>query len=192
VRYATRSGKLDGYVWNEETCGTGNWDGVSASIDVATGISNTYVFYVNDLDDTLHLATSSFEPSGMSITGIVTSTWTGQPVSNAVLTASETSDWTWVTATSASNGAYAITSIPTGRYTVVVKATDYTTLTTNVALTAGNSPYSLAIGLVPVPEPAAGALAVIGYWLFVIRRRAAPAIRQTGWRISAVASANNQ
>jgi hypothetical protein len=154
VHCATRGGKLGGYVWSAETCGTGRWDGVSPSIDVASGVSNTYVFYVNTLDGTLHLTSSDFVPPNQSIYGLVTNAWSGDAVSNATLTASETDDWTWVTTQTGTNGAYAFTCIPTGTYTVTCAATNYFTQTTNVPLTAANSPYTLTFALVPVPEPA--------------------------------------
>jgi len=153
VHCATRSGKLAGYVWSAETCGTGRWDGSAAGIDLASGVSNTYVFYVNALDGTLHLTSSDFVPPDKSIYGLATNMWTGAAISNATLTASEAGDWIWVTAQTGTNGAYAFTFIPTGSYTVVCAVSNYFTQTTNVPLTAANSPYRLNIALVPVPEP---------------------------------------
>ena len=153
IHCATRSGKLAGYVWSAETCGTGRWDGVAAGVDLASGVSNTYVFYVNALDSTLHLTSSDFVPPDKSIYGIVTNMWTGAAISNAMLTASETVDWTWLATQTGTNGAYAFTFMPTGNYTVVCAATNYFTQTTNVPLTAANSPYRLTFALVPLPEP---------------------------------------
>gem|GEM_PF-1379250 len=153
VHCATRSGKLAGYVWSAETCGTGRWDGIASGIDLASGVSNTYVFYVSALDQILHQSSSDFVAPDKSIFGMVSNLWSGAAVSNATLVATESNDWTFLTTQTGTNGAYAFTFIPTGAYTVTCSASNYFTVSTNVPLTAANSPYRLTFALVPVPEP---------------------------------------
>jgi hypothetical protein len=165
VHCATRGGKAGGYVWSAETCGTGRWDGISPSVDLASGVSNTYVFYVSALDQALHLSSSDFLAPDKIIFGIVSNQWSGAAVSNATLVAAESNDWTFLTTQTDTNGAYAFTFIPTGMYTVTCTATNYFSATTNVPLTAANSPYRLTFALVPVPEPVAlGLLGLFTMW----------------------------
>lgn len=178
VHCALRGGQAGGLVWTSETCGTGRWDGVSPSIDIATDVSNTYVFYVNADDHTLHCARAAFVPPDKMIYGMVSNIWTGEAVSNALVLATEPAQFIFQADVSDRTGMYALMYLPTGQYTVACTASNYFTHTTNITLTGENSPCRLELGLVPVPE--AGGVAACGLVLaYSLSRRDRTNCRRT-------------
>ena len=92
------------------------------------------------------------EPQTYSISGTVTDSSTGSPLSGANVVISGTA--TTVNATTDSTGRYSTSDLANGVYTVTVSATGYTGATQNVTVSNGNAVSDFSLNPIVTPPPA--------------------------------------